>query len=150
MPLAALSFPFTVHSQTLKADEVTVGSVLLITTLPVLFSSHTTVVAAGRAAPQSSHEFQFSLGKPLLTKCPPQRREKSSFLESRRSPRSKGLRKAERCSRSGQFGFKPDLSPCMNDGDRSCEPLIYIIHARYEKTTTKPGKKKITANPDKK
>lgn len=50
------------YSQTLKADEVTVGSVLLSTALPMLFSSHATVVAADWAALQSSHEFQFPLG----------------------------------------------------------------------------------------
>ena len=153
-----LHFPFLslfLYSQTLKADEVTVGSVLLITALPVLFSSHATVVAAGWAALQSSHEFQFSFGKPLLTKCPPQKREQSSSLELHHSPRSKGWRKAERCSRSGQFWFKPDLSPWMSDGDTSCEPFICTIHTRYEKTqislcSTRPGRRKITTNPDKK
>lgn len=78
-----LHFPFLslfLYSQTLKADEVTVGSILLITALPLLFSSHTTVVAAGWVALQSFHEFQFSFGKSLLTNCPPQNGGKELLL----------------------------------------------------------------------
>ena len=92
-----LHFPFLsllLYSQTLKADEVTVGSVLLITALPVLFSSHAAVVAAGWAALQSSHEFQFSFGKPLNEVSSPNG-GKSSSLELHHTRRSKGWRKAE-------------------------------------------------------
>lgn len=102
-----LRFPFLslfLYSQTLKADEVTVGSILLITALPMLLSNHATVVVADWAALRSSHEFQFSFGKPLLTKHPPQMGKKSFSLELYHSPRSEGWRKAERCSRSSQFG----------------------------------------------
>lgn len=127
------SLSLFLYSQTLKADEVTVGSVLLVTALPVLFSSHTAVVAAGWAALHSSYEFQFSSGKPFLTKCPPDRGQKSSSVGSHHSPQSKGWRKEERCSRTGQFWSKPDFSAWMSDGDMSCEPFS---------CTTMPGNRR--------
>lgn len=68
-----LHFPFLslfLYSQTLKADEVTVGSILLVTVLPVLFPSHRTVVAAGWVALQSLYEFQFPFEKLLLSVLP--------------------------------------------------------------------------------
>lgn len=137
-----LHFPFLslfLYSQTLKADEVTVGSILLVTVLPVLFPSHRTVVAAGWVALQSLYKFQFPFEKLLLRVLPKEGKGAPPWSRAI-SPGGRAGGK-QRCNRSGQFWFKPNFSPYMSR-DSSYEHLHHPDPVWEDTDITLPIKSK--------
>lgn len=130
-----LHFPFLslfLYSQTLKADEVTVGSILLITVLPVLFPSHTTVVAAGWVALQSLYEFQFSFEKLLLSVLPKAGKRAPPWSRAV-SPGGRAGGKQRGATDQANSGSSPTS---YMSRDSFSEPFICTIQTQCEKTQT--------------
>lgn len=81
-------------------------------------------------AQQSSREFQFSFGKPLLG-VPPKWGNRAPWshtvlLAARAEGKQRGA--------ADQAGSKSDLFSWISDGDTSYEPFTCTIPASYEKT----------------